>query len=82
MEITIEKNRILIYWYNTDTICYLNSLRNIFNILNIVVYDDYLSVKTEKSEMYRLLYTITNDLWKIYRYDCVKMKPIFKKGVI
>ena len=64
MEICIEKECILIYWYNTDTIYYLNSLKNIFDILNVVVYDDYLFVQTEKSEMYRLLYTITKDLYK------------------
>ena len=62
MEICIEKECILIYGFNTDTINYLYELKRFFNIINVVVYDDCLYIQTEKNDMYRLLYTITNDL--------------------
>lgn len=62
MKICIEKECILIYGFNTDTINYLYELKKVFNIINVVVYDDCLYIQTEKNDMYRLLYTITNDL--------------------
>ena len=62
MEICIEKECILIYGFNTDTINYLYELKKDFEMLNIVVYESSIYLQTEKSEMYRLLYTITNDL--------------------
>ena len=62
MGICIEKECIVIYGFDTDTINYLYELKKVFNIFNVVVYDDCLYIQTEKSEMYRLLYTITNDL--------------------
>lgn len=62
MEIFIEKDCIIINWFDSDTIYYLNNLKKDFEILNIVVYEYSIYLQTEKSEMYRLLYTITNDL--------------------
>ena len=62
MEICIEKECILIYGFDTDTINYLYELKRFFNIINVVVYDGCLYIQTEKNDMYRLLYSITNDL--------------------
>ena len=62
MEILIEKDCILIYNFSLDTLYYFDNLKKDFEILNIVTYDKCLYVQTEKYDMYRLLYTITNDL--------------------
>ena len=62
MKIFIEKECIIINCFDIDTICYLNNLKKDFERLNILVYENSIYLQIEKSEMYRLLYTLTNDL--------------------